>query len=165
MRSHLLALALCRTSEATHVILNLGPDRGSLREEDRGALLFDIGVGCGSPGTPEFGARLPTVSHPKAPWHGTEPARKVYDGEADAAFIPLLARFGCPGDCEVREAVTAAVTAGGTVHDFAWPSSRHVRIAARVTLRRLAAAEIPASSSWRAVRDPLQSAEDVVEEE
>jgi hypothetical protein len=43
-----LSLCIERASEATHVILDLGPDRRSLREEDRGALLFDIGVGCGA---------------------------------------------------------------------------------------------------------------------
>jgi hypothetical protein len=246
---HALSLCVERANQATQVILEQGPDSRSLREEDRGALLFDIGIGCGavrfcvrtedprliellrenvgsdllgnsllmaqivraqphrvllSPaGRIEVFQAIPPADgkspegphthvlpkliikrrthssnvpippgwypaltlHPKPPWRSMAPSSKVYDAEADAGFAPLLDRFGCPSDREVRAAVTAAVKAGRTVHDFAWPSSRHARIAARVTLRRLAVAEIPASASWRAVRDHLQNAEDVGEEE
>jgi hypothetical protein len=91
--------------------------------------------------------------HPRSPWRDTDNGRVPYNATADASFAPLLERFGLPEDKEIRDSVTRAVKSGADAATFAWPSTRRGRTAARITLRRLAAARMPAVTSWRAIRD------------
>jgi hypothetical protein len=91
--------------------------------------------------------------HPRSPWRDRDNVRVPYDERVDAAFTPLLDRFGLSEDKEIRDSITRAVNSGADAAAFAWPSTRRGRTAARITLRRLAAARVPAIASWRAIRD------------
>ena len=91
--------------------------------------------------------------HPRSPWRDADNARVPYNATADASFAHLLERFGLPEDKEIRDSVSRAVESGSDAATFAWPSTRRGRATARITLRRLAAARMPAVNSWRAIRD------------
>jgi hypothetical protein len=91
--------------------------------------------------------------HPRSPWPDEDNAPVPYDESADAAFAPFLDRFGLAEDKEIRDSIIRAVNSGEDASAFAWPSTRRGRTAARITLRRLAAARTPAVASWRAIRD------------
>jgi hypothetical protein len=91
--------------------------------------------------------------HPRSPWHNADNARVPYDEAADSAFAPMLKRFGLPEDKEVRDSITRAVRSGADPAGFPWPATRRGRAAARITLRRLAAAQTGTAASWRAIRD------------
>jgi hypothetical protein len=97
--------------------------------------------------------------HPKSPWRDADNMRVPYNETADAAFQPLLERFGLPEDKEVRESVKQAVKSGKDAAAFEWPATRRGRTTARITLRRLSAARMPSVAGWRALRDnaPIDS--------
>ena len=100
------------------------------------------------------------TAHPRSPWRDADNVRVPYDEAADTAFAPLLERFGLPEDKQVRDSVTHAVKSGADATAFSWPSTRRGRTAARITLRRLAAARTPAVIHWRAMRDNAPVEED-----
>ena len=91
--------------------------------------------------------------HPRSPWRDEHNVRVPYDESVDAAFAPLLDRYGLAEDKKIRDSITRAVNSGEDASAYAWPSTRRGRTAARITLRRLAAARTSAVASWRAIRD------------
>jgi hypothetical protein len=104
------------------------------------------------------------TAHPPSPWPLAENSQsghaRFYHADSDAAFVPLLRQYGVAEAKEIRDAITAAVASREDVSAFPWPKSRQGRIAARVTLRRLAAAGVASAASWRAARDNVRSDED-----
>lgn len=102
--------------------------------------------------------------HPPSPWSRFEAGRRHYEPRVDHAFVPLLNEFGLPEDRDIRDELVVAVTAASDPASFAWPASRRGRIAARITLRRLAAARIATAISWRARFDRV-SVEDESDDE
>lgn len=90
--------------------------------------------------------------HPRSPWRTAPGARHRYDPATDAAFAPLLDRFGLAADKAVAAAIARAV-ASGAPDGAAWPEGRRARHKARITLRRLAAAGDARVQAWRAIHD------------
>lgn len=76
--------------------------------------------------------------HPRSPWRNREGERVVYDRTAAKEFDELLLQFGDPEAIAVIRRLEAAVLGGEKPERFAFPTRRHLRAQARVTLRRLA---------------------------
>ncbi len=91
--------------------------------------------------------------HPPSPWRTMLGERHPYDAATDAAFAPLLDRFGLESDKAVAASIRASLDG-----DLDWPEGRRARHVARITLRRLAAAGDARTKAWRAVHDraPLE---------
>jgi hypothetical protein len=92
--------------------------------------------------------------HPKSPWRTMLGERHPFEPETNAAFRPLLERFGLEEDREVERDLLAGLD--GDV--FRWPESRRGRHKARIVLRRLHAAGDTRVKPWRAIHDraPLE---------
>lgn len=87
--------------------------------------------------------------HPKSPWRTMLGERHPYEPETDAAFRPLLDRFGLAEDADVERDLL-----GGLDRDvLPWPESRRGRTKARIALRRLHAAGDRRVGAWRAIHD------------
>lgn len=87
--------------------------------------------------------------HPKSPWRTMLGERHPFEAATDAAFAPLLDRFGLAEDREVARDLVAGLD--GDV--LLWPDSRRGRHKARITLRRLHAAGDQRVTPWRAIHD------------
>ncbi|MCG2841625.1 hypothetical protein L6Q21_11600 [Sandaracinobacter sp. RS1-74] len=87
--------------------------------------------------------------HPKSPWRTMLGERHPFEPETDAAFAPLLDRFGLADDKDVERRLRAALDADA----LPWPDSRRGRHKARILLRRLHAAGDPRAAQWRALHD------------
>lgn len=87
--------------------------------------------------------------HPKSPWRNALGERHPFEPATDAAFRPLLDRFGLPAD----EAVTRALLAALDDAALPWPDTRRGRHKARILLRRLHAAGDARAVRWRAIHD------------
>jgi len=97
--------------------------------------------------------------HPRSPWRDERGRRVPFDADLDSLFQDILARFALPDDLEVRRKVERAVNEGTDPAAFEWPSTRRGRIAARITLRRLARAEPLRAAPWRQKYDRLPDPE------
>lgn len=230
---HALAFCVSKTDTAGKVVRDLCMDRDAIREEDRSARLFDLGVGCGcitmaartrdaeliaaldaaqgravlgvpgimpvilraqphrvllspagrievyqpipmadgkSPEGPHThllpkliakdrphssntpipdGWQSALSMHPKSPWRTMMGKRHPFETNTDAAFAPLLSRFGLEADAQVERALIAALDED----DLDWPEGCRERHKARIVLRRLHAAGDPRVARWRAVHD------------
>jgi hypothetical protein len=95
--------------------------------------------------------------HPKSPWRTMLGERHPFEPATDAAFRPLLDRFGLAEDREVERDLLAGLDADV----FPWPESRRARHKARIVLRRLHAAGDPRVKPWRAIHDraPIETEE------
>lgn len=93
--------------------------------------------------------------HPKSPWRTMLGEKHPFDPATDAAFAPLLARFGLDDDTRVEAALRRDLDAGT---EPAWPDTRRGRQKARIVLRRLAAAGDERVKPWRVLHDhtPLE---------
>ncbi len=87
--------------------------------------------------------------HPKSPWRTMLGEKHPFDPATDAAFAPLLARYGLDEDREVERDLLAGLD--GDV--FPWPATRRGRNKARIVLRRLAAAGDTRVIPLRAIHD------------
>jgi hypothetical protein len=94
--------------------------------------------------------------HPRSPWRTTPGERHPYVAAVDAAFAPLLARYGLAGDAEVEARLIAMIGAGAAPECADWPETRRGRAKARIVLRRLAAAGDERVRPWRVVHDRAQ---------
>jgi hypothetical protein len=100
--------------------------------------------------------------HPRSPWRDSHGEKHPFDSNADEAFLTLSARFGLAEDAKVRARVLAEIAQGRTPEAADWPEKRRGRAAARITLRRLAAAGDARVQSWRVLWDrlPVEPEED-----
>ncbi|HWJ71294.1 MAG TPA: hypothetical protein VNS79_14720 [Sphingobium sp.] len=87
--------------------------------------------------------------HPRSPWRDALGQRVPFDNDLDDLFHDILVRFGLAQDLSVRAEVEEAVEAGVAPENFAWPTSRRARTAARITLRRLARNRAASVTAWR----------------
>ena len=87
--------------------------------------------------------------HPRSPWRTMLGERHPFDPATDAAFAPLLGRFGLAADRQVERDLLAALDG----NDVAWPDGRRARHKARIVLRRLHAAGDTRVARWRALHD------------
>lgn len=76
--------------------------------------------------------------HPPSPWRSAEGERRNYDQVAARHFDEIFSAFGDERAREVSRAIEFAVLSGQQPHTFLFPTERHLRIQARVALRRLA---------------------------
>ena len=92
--------------------------------------------------------------HPKSPWRTMLGERHPFEPATDAAFRPLLDRFGLSEDRRIERDLVAALDGGS----FAWPESRRGRHKARIVLRRAHAAGDDRVKPLRALHDraPLE---------
>lgn len=97
--------------------------------------------------------------HPRSPWRNALGERHAYRADLDAAFAPLLARYGLEADHAIDRQLRAAID-NGTAPD--WPDSRRGRTKARITLRRMAAAGDTRVAPLRATFDraPIDEGEE-----
>jgi hypothetical protein len=91
--------------------------------------------------------------HPRSPWRTPAGEQRRFDAEIDAAFLPLLHRFGSDQDADIRQAITEAVQRNAEPDPSAWPETRRGRVVARIVLRRLAAAGEHRAEPWRRLYD------------
>jgi len=99
--------------------------------------------------------------HPRSPWRSILGERHPFRPEIDAAFAPLLGRFGLAEDAKIEAWLHATLDAGATPESADWPATRRGRTKARILLRRLAAAGDPRVKVWRAIHDraPMDSSD------
>lgn len=99
--------------------------------------------------------------HPRSPWRTMLGQRHHFHPEIDAAFAPLLGRFGLAEDAKVKAWLYATLDAGAAPEFSDWPATRRGRAKARILLRRLDAASDPRVKVWRAIHDrtPMDSAD------
>jgi hypothetical protein len=90
--------------------------------------------------------------HPQSPWRTVTGKRHPFEPGIDAAFAPILERFGLPEDRAVAAALAQAVEESSP-HLSQWPDSRRGRATARIVLRRLAAAGNPRVKPRRVMHD------------
>ena len=91
--------------------------------------------------------------HPPSPWRTPLGARRPFDPDVDAAFLPFLERFSLPEDRCVEDDIRRAIGSGLTPEQAEWPASRRGRAKARIVLRRMAANGDVRVRRWRAYRD------------
>lgn len=113
-----------------------------------------IGKGAHSANTP-IPQPLQSVLtiHPRSPWRNAMGVRHAYDAKLDAAFAPLLTRFGLESDNEIQQSIEFALTTAVSPSAFDWPDSRRGRTKARITLRRMAARGDARVAPWKAMHD------------
>jgi hypothetical protein len=235
--SHVLSFCTARPLTASRAVRRLGSDRESVRDKDRDAILFDLGVGSGavrmclrtnspsliaamdaaegqslfsipsliggvlraqphrvllspagrievfqpipcadgkSPEGPHthllpkliakdrsHSANVPIPEelqsalsmHPHSAWRPLAEGKHVYDAKIDAAFAPILARYGLGEDVAVEEAILAALDSNEAPKAVQWPDTRRGRAKARIVLRRRAAAGDERVAPWRVLHD------------
>jgi len=100
--------------------------------------------------------------HPRSPWRNALGERHDYRPEVDAAFAPLLARYGLEEDHAVEQNLRAAIQWGAEPGPADWPDTRRGRTKARIVLRRMAADGDSRVAPWRAAFDraPLETDEE-----
>ena len=84
--------------------------------------------------------------HLRSPWRTPLGERHAFRPDINAAFAPLLDRFGLDQD----EVVARRIDASLDDDALAWPAGRRERHKARIVLRRLHAAGDARASRWRA---------------
>lgn len=87
--------------------------------------------------------------HPRSPWRTPLGERHAFRPDLDAAFAPLLRRFGLDQD----EVVARQIGASLDDDALAWPAGRRERHKARIVLRRLHAGGDARAGRWRATYD------------
>ncbi len=97
--------------------------------------------------------------HPRSPWRNALGERHDYRADIDAAFTPLLARYGLAGDHAVEQHLRIAIERGANPEFADWPDTRRGRTKARIVLRRMATEGDRRVIPWRAIFDraPLES--------
>jgi hypothetical protein len=91
--------------------------------------------------------------HPRSPWRNRRGERYDFTPAVDAAFAPLLHRFGLPEDREIDRWLRDLIDSGLSPEFADWPGTRRGRTKARIVLRRLAATGDPRVVPWRALHD------------
>lgn len=91
--------------------------------------------------------------HPRSPWRTVLGEKHPYDADIDAAFAPMLARYGLPDDAKVEAGVLAALARGAAPEFAEWPDTRRGRAKARIVLRRRAACGDDRVKPWRIIHD------------
>jgi hypothetical protein len=92
--------------------------------------------------------------HPRSPWRTAGGERVSYDHTAATDFDEIISEFGDERAKEVSRSIELAVSLGQQPHTFPFPRERHLRIQARVVLRRLAQeARGRNIASWLALYD------------
>lgn len=91
--------------------------------------------------------------HPRSPWRTMLGERHPFDPAIDAAFAPILQRYGLAEDASVAGALLRAIENGAAPEFAEWPDTRRGRTKARILLRRLAAAGDSRVKPWRALHD------------
>lgn len=76
--------------------------------------------------------------HPRSPWHSSNGERGSYDRTAACEFDEIFSEFGDERAIEVSRSIKRAVLSGQPPRTFHFPTERHLRVQARVALRRLA---------------------------
>ncbi len=99
--------------------------------------------------------------HPRSPWRNSLGERHDFAPVTDAAFAPVLERFGLEEDHAIDQRIRAAVANGENPEFADWPETRRGRTKARIVLRRLAAAGDERAAPWRAWfdRTPIETEE------
>lgn len=87
--------------------------------------------------------------HPRSPWRTPLGERPAFRPDIDAAFSPLLDRYGLDEDKVVAKRIAASLDAEA----LSWPTGRRERHKARIVLRRLHAAGEARVNRWRAIYD------------
>lgn len=87
--------------------------------------------------------------HPLSPWRTPLGERHAFRPDLDAAFAPLLDRFGLDEDKVVARQIAASLDDEA----LSWPNGRRQRHKARIVLRRLHAAGDARVDRWRAAYD------------
>lgn len=100
--------------------------------------------------------------HPRSPWRTTLGERHAYRPDIDAAFAPLLDRFGLEEDHEVDRRIRESIARQADPDAADWPDTRRGRTRARILLRRMAASGDARVAPWRAMFDraPLPDPDD-----
>ena len=92
--------------------------------------------------------------HPRSPWRSVGGERRSYDPSVARDFDEIIAEFGDERAREVSRAIQDAVLSSQQPHSFAFPVDRHLRVQARVALRRMAQEGIEADiAEWLALYD------------
>lgn len=94
--------------------------------------------------------------HPRSPWRTLLGERHDYRPDIDAAFAPLLERYGIADDLAIEQHLRAAIERGANPEFAEWPGTRRGRTRARIVLRRMAAAGDERVAPWRALFDRAQ---------
>jgi len=94
--------------------------------------------------------------YPENPVSGHDGQRRPFDPAAHAAFQSLIDRYAPPGYAAEKRRIAAAVRAGLSPADYAFPESRTGRLAAKVALRQMVHDDPPAGlDAWRERFDTL----------
>lgn len=93
--------------------------------------------------------------HPRSPWRTMLGERHEFRPDIDAAFAPLLEKYGLPEDRAVERALRAAVAEDCPPERAVWPETRRGCTKARIVLRRMAAEGDSRAAAWRALHDRL----------
>lgn len=91
--------------------------------------------------------------HPRSPWRTMLGEKRPYDAGIDAAFAPMLARYGLAEDALIEADLLAALDRGTMPELAEWPETRRGRAKARIVLRRLAVAGDERVMPWRVLHD------------